>query len=67
MIEEGRCGVLAKDSPDDFALKTVEIMAHRDWIEEMGRNARKLAETRLDWRLLTAQVEKFYSRILAGQ
>lgn len=66
MIEEGQCGVLAEDTPDDFAQKTVEVMAQHGLIEEMGRNARKLAETRLDWRLLTAQVEQFYSRILSS-
>jgi glycosyltransferase involved in cell wall biosynthesis len=66
MIEEGQCGVLAEDTPDDFAQKTVEVMAQHGLIEEMGRNARKLAETRLDWRLLTAQVEKFYLSILSS-
>lgn len=66
MIEEGQCGVLAEDTPDDFAQKTVEVMARHGLIEEMGRNARKLAETRLDWRLLTAQVEKFYLSILSS-
>ena len=66
MIEEGQCGVLAEDTPDDFAIKTVEAMAQHGLIEEMGRNARKLAETSLDWRLLTAQLEQFYSRILSS-
>jgi glycosyltransferase involved in cell wall biosynthesis len=64
LIEEGRCGVLTHDSPEDFATKTVEILRQHDLLEEMGRNARKVAETKLDWRLLTDQLERFYLYIL---
>jgi glycosyltransferase involved in cell wall biosynthesis len=64
LIEEGQCGVLTDDIPEDFASKTLDVLRHPDWIDEMGRNARKVAETKLDWRLLTDQLERFYLRIL---
>jgi glycosyltransferase involved in cell wall biosynthesis len=64
MIEEGRCGVLTDDTPYDFASQTVNIFCHRDRIKDMGQNARKVAETRLDWMLLTNKLEQFYVHIL---
>ena len=66
LIEEGQCGVLAEDSPEDFASKTLEVLRHPDWVDEMGRNARRVAETKLDWRLLTDQLEQFYLRIMSA-
>jgi glycosyltransferase involved in cell wall biosynthesis len=64
LIEEEECGMLCEDTPEDFALKTLDLLYHPDWIEEMGHRARKVAETKLDWCILTDQLERFYFKVL---
>jgi glycosyltransferase involved in cell wall biosynthesis len=66
LIEEGQCGILTRDDPEDFATQTVHALQDKDWIEKMGQNARMIAETRLDWRLLANQVGEFYQSVLEG-
>ena len=64
LVEEGSCGLLTQDTPEDFASKTLEILSNPGLLEEMGRNARETAEAKLDWRLLTQRLEQFYLRIV---
>lgn len=64
LIEEGQCGILTDVSPEVFATKTLEILQKPDLLTEMGENSRKLAEAKLDWRILTDQLEKFYIEIV---
>lgn len=56
-------GVLSKDEPEDFARATLELLGHPD-LEEMGRNARQVAEQELSWEKLTDQLESFYTRVI---
>jgi glycosyltransferase involved in cell wall biosynthesis len=65
LIEDGKCGVLTGDTPEDFASKTLNTLHHSDWLQEMGKNARQVAEAKLNWKLLTDQLEQFYLRILS--
>ncbi len=64
LIEEGRCGVLTDVAPEDFALSTLDVLCDRVRLDEMGSNARKVAEDKLDWRILTDQLEQFYLQVL---
>jgi len=64
LIESGPCGVLADDTPEDYAQKTIEALSFKERLDEMGRKARETAEERLDWRILTRQVEQFYVKLL---
>ncbi len=65
MIEDGKCGVLTNDTPEDFAQETVELLSKPEMIDELGKNARTLALTKYDWRLLTARIEDFYYNLCA--
>ncbi len=64
LFESEQCGILAQDTPDDFAAQAVNALQDKDLLEEMGQKARRVAETKLDWRLLTDQVEQFYTQVL---
>ena len=64
LMQKGCCGVLAADAPADFASATLAALGSRDGLARMGQNARKIAETDLDWRILTDQLEQFYLQVL---
>jgi glycosyltransferase involved in cell wall biosynthesis len=56
-------GLLTNDNPYDFAAGVLELLESRD-INDMGRNARNVAETSLAWNILTDRLESFYYKIL---
>lgn len=64
IIEQGKCGIISNDNPEDFAAKILESFQGTINIEEMGNNARRVAEQRLNWRNITDILEKFYMKIL---
>jgi glycosyltransferase involved in cell wall biosynthesis len=66
LIEEGKCGVITQDSAEDFARGALEILEDKSDLREYSTNARKVAEEKLDWTLLTGQLEDFYFRVLNG-
>jgi glycosyltransferase involved in cell wall biosynthesis len=63
LIEEGHCGLLSDDTPENFASKVLHLLADRNLLAEMADCARMTAETKLDWNLLAKQLEGFYQRI----
>ena len=59
------CGSLAKPGdPEDFANKLSEIVRDRDLGAEMGKKARRLAESKYSWKIAAQQLEKAYDRYL---
>lgn len=64
MIEQGKCGIVTAATPEDFAVGALEVLDRRTDLVELSKNARKVAESKLDWGLLTDQLEQFYFRIL---
>jgi glycosyltransferase involved in cell wall biosynthesis len=62
LFEEENIGLLAQSNPEDFAAKIVELLNDPTRCKEFGYNARIVAEKRLDWAVLTRQLDKFYQR-----
>jgi len=48
---------------DDLARKILELLSSEELREKLGRNARRFARTRLDWRLIAAEHLKIYSEL----
>ncbi|MBU4232495.1 MAG: glycosyltransferase family 4 protein [Proteobacteria bacterium] len=63
LFSKAEIGVLSKDEPGDFARATQQLLARPD-LEELGRNARRVAETELSWDILTDRLESLYQDIL---
>ncbi|MFQ6013837.1 MAG: glycosyltransferase [Anaerolineae bacterium] len=62
----GREAVLA-DTPPDFARQVVALLSDVGRRKELGRNARLLAETHYDWRVIVPGLEKVYEEARAGR
>jgi len=56
-------GVLSRDEPQDLARATLSLLARPD-LDELGHNARIVAERELSWNRLTNRLEAFYLSIL---
>lgn len=67
LFREHNIGLLAPDNPQDFAGATLSLLEDQALREEMGFNARRIAEEQLSWEILTVQLEKFYRKILSQQ
>ncbi len=65
IIETYRVGLLARD--EEFADAINRLLSDAALREELGRNARYVAETVLNWSRLVDQLEEFYQRILSGK
>lgn len=60
MVEQEGVGLVADENPRAFADAVLTLFGDKDMRDEMGRKARLLAETRLDWRVLGSELESFY-------
>jgi glycosyltransferase involved in cell wall biosynthesis len=63
LFSKAEMGILSRDEPGDFARATQLLLARPD-LEELGRNARRVAETELSWDILTDRLESLYHDIL---
>lgn len=63
LIPRYRAGLLAADS-EQFAEALRLLLEHAALREELGRNARRAAETDLNWERRVDELEAFYRRIL---
>jgi len=50
-------GLLASEIPENFAAKTLELLANEELSSEIGSIARQTAERYYDWRLLSKKLE----------
>jgi glycosyltransferase involved in cell wall biosynthesis len=64
LFREHNIGLLADDNPQHFARATLSLLEDQALREEMGSNARRIAEEQLSWENLTGQLETFYHKIL---
>lgn len=64
LFEKHSIGLLAKWEPEDFAQKIIFLLEHPDIAKELGENARRVAVTEYDWKVLIAKLERFYYKIL---
>lgn len=64
LLESHEIGLLANYDPVDFAEKIIYIIAHPEIEEKLGMNARNVAITIYDWKILVRKLEEFYSTVL---
>ena len=59
------CAFLTKhDDPEDFASKVLKLMGDLNLREELGKRARKLAETKYSWQIVAKKLEQVYHQYL---
>jgi glycosyltransferase involved in cell wall biosynthesis len=58
-------GITADDDPLAFSAAIQDLLASPESMEDMGRRARRLAETRLSWRALARDVADLYHVVSA--
>ena len=64
LFEKHRIGLLAAWDPADFAQKIVDLLRNQDVARQLGENARRVAVTEYDWRILIGRLEEFYQKVL---
>ena len=64
LFEENQIGFLADYNEDDFYRKIISIIKKPEIGAQYGKNARIIAETVLDWRILVNKLEDFYYKVL---
>jgi glycosyltransferase involved in cell wall biosynthesis len=62
IMERHKVGLLAPDS--GFAAAISELLSNQGLCDELGRNARLVAETVFDWKSHVDEIEAFYKKIL---
>jgi len=67
LFEDHEIGLPARWDADDIAEKVIRLIENPAEADRLGRNARRLAETDYDWRILTGTLEDFYYKILKGR
>lgn len=65
ILRESGCGLLARPNDElDFADQVAKVIETPDMGEQMGKQARELAEQKYAWNLIAKQVEEVYKQIL---
>ncbi len=64
LVAQEKVGLLAGETPAEFAEAVERLLDDPDWGDEMGQRGRQLAETRLDWNILAAGLADFYESVL---
>jgi glycosyltransferase involved in cell wall biosynthesis len=57
-------GCLASWDPEDFAEKIIYLLENLELSLAYGKNARYVAETEYDWKVLSLKLEEFYYKVL---
>jgi glycosyltransferase involved in cell wall biosynthesis len=65
LFDEHQIGLLAKWDPSDFSDKIIYLIEHPDVAEKLGDNARHIAVTIFDWKLIIRRLEDFYYAVLS--
>lgn len=64
LFESNKIGLLAAETPDDFAAKIIHLFENPKLCEECGNNARRVAEQQFAWQVLTKKLENFYLKYI---
>jgi glycosyltransferase involved in cell wall biosynthesis len=65
IVHEERVGLTAPEGPTGFATVVHGLLSDPGLQEEMGRRARRLAETRYAWRAMAEQLDVLFRQVLA--
>jgi glycosyltransferase involved in cell wall biosynthesis len=63
VIERYAIGLTARDEPVEFAQQTLRLLRDAALRAELGRNARRTAESDFSWDHMTDDLEQLYRRI----
>jgi glycosyltransferase involved in cell wall biosynthesis len=64
LFDNYRIGLLADFDPQDFAQKIIHLLGNPNLATKIGKNARQVAETQLNWKVIIKKLEDFYFQIL---
>lgn len=64
LVPRYQIGLATRDDPQDFAQRTLELLADRERLEALGRAARRAAEDVFNWERMTDALEAFYRQVL---
>jgi glycosyltransferase involved in cell wall biosynthesis len=64
MVIEEAVGIVTGQEPEAFAEGLDRLLQDEDSRQEMGRRARRLAETKLSWRVLAGRLIELYQELL---
>ena len=64
LFSQHRIGIATNDTPEAFSDAMYELLSDGSRLEELGKNARLVAETRFAWPILAQQLETHYFKIL---
>lgn len=64
LFESHSIGLLAQWEPKDFAERIIYLLEHPEIAGELGENARNVAVSVYDWKLLIHRLEDFYHMLL---
>jgi glycosyltransferase involved in cell wall biosynthesis len=67
LFENYEVGLLADWDPVDFAQKIIYLIENPDLADQLGENARNVATTIYDWRILIKRLEGFYYSVLGQE
>ncbi len=63
LFQQHAVGLMAEESPESFADAIARLLSNRTLAEEMGRTARRVAETHLSWEVVTTDLLRCYERV----
>ena len=66
VFEENEIGILSGFNEDEFADTILEVLENKELAERLGKSARKVAEEKLSWKVLSGELEKFYLHVIAN-
>jgi glycosyltransferase involved in cell wall biosynthesis len=64
LFENHDVGVLADWDAKDFAQKIMFLLENPDYAQELGKNARQVAVTKYNWKVLIRRLEIYYYKVL---
>jgi len=65
IVQEEGVGLSALEDPPAFAAAVQSLLTNHELQAEMGRRARRLAETRFAWRVIAHQLDDLFRHVLA--
>jgi glycosyltransferase involved in cell wall biosynthesis len=66
LFESHEIGLLSRWDPVDFSEKIIYLIEHPNVADKLGDNARNIAVTLYDWKLLIRKLEDFYCMLLSN-
>lgn len=66
MVRDEAVGIVTGEEPEAFVEGIDRLLRDEDSRREMGRRARRLAETKLSWRFLAARLVELYQELLTS-